>query len=52
MVVGHFAVICYPVNVRLSGAAFSKGHIVTQPQDQEAAVACMSFVKYWLSVLG
>lgn len=49
MVVGHFAVICYPVNVRLSGAAFSKGHIVTQPQDQGSG-GCLHVLRQILAV--
>ena len=49
MVVGHFAVICYPVNVRLSGVAFSKGHIVTQPQDQGSG-GCLHVLRQILAV--
>ena len=49
MVVGHFAVICYPVNVRLSGVAFSKGHIVTPPQDQGSG-GCLHILGQILAV--
>lgn len=49
MVVSHFAVICYPVNVRLSGVAFSKGHIVTQPQDQGSG-GCLHVLRQILAV--
>ena len=34
MVVGDFAAVRYPVNIRLAQAAFPERHVVPQPQDQ------------------
>ncbi|MFQ8629130.1 MAG: hypothetical protein ACLSAR_10270, partial [Dorea formicigenerans] len=49
MVVGHFAVVCYPVNIRLAGTAFSEGHIVTQPQDYGSG-SCLHALRQILAV--
>ena len=53
MVVGDFAAVRYAVNIRfLRCSLFQRAYCSRSQRTREAAVACISSVRYWLSVRG